>query len=369
MKQIGNSANVPSHKLKSQIVELCYNGATLLEGYRYLAAIHPTTGRGIFVVDGVQDRPVFKAMVEEAKQAGINHIRFEVYGCLQTYSGPKVFFSKFDDLGLSGLDLKVVGPHQKVEYDRAYFGGDYSGVGEFVFIPESVIEQLGSVQAAFLEVTGIPAHHIINTYDDERFTSDGGVWADEAEDGKSGQDRASYSDDQDRHNYSVENPEEDGTSSTDLPAFATDLDQQYRYRVPVNSKLVQFLPKTDFRPEAMRVTRRESSEAVWFEVETYNEASAHWIQQKDHSTEELALQDAIGWYPDPAAKVSQSDERPAYKHGQVFVFKPGDPIIGNGYKGTVVRMYSEGMVEVRLPGGTCCIPASYPDCYPASETK
>lgn len=50
--------------------------------------------------------------------------------------------------------------------------------------------------------------------------------------------------------------------------------------------------------------------------------------------------------------------------GQRFTFKPGDKIIGNGFPGTVVRMYSEGMVEARLPGGVACIPASFPDCYP-----
>ena len=275
MNQTGNLQNVPSLKLKSQIIDQCYNGATLLEGYRYLAGIHPTTGGGIFVVDGIQDRAVYKAMVAEAQQAGIERKKLTVYGYLQTYSGPSLLFIKLDDLGLPDLDHRM----------------------------------MSDTQAS--NASGCEA------------------------------------------------------SSSDLPAFATDLDQQYRYQVEVSSELVRFLPKTDFRPEPMRVTRRASSEAVWFEVETYNERMERWIQQKDHSTAELALEDAIGWNPDPAANASANTARPAYTQGQLFDFKPGDSIIGNGFPGTVVRMYSKGMVEVRLPGGIACIPASYPDCYPA----
>ncbi len=38
------------------------------------------------------------------------------------------------------------------------------------------------------------------------------------------------------------------------------------------------------------------------------------------------------------------------------MFKPGQPVTTSGYPGTVVRMYSEGMVEVRLASGVCCVP-------------
>jgi hypothetical protein len=46
-------------------------------------------------------------------------------------------------------------------------------------------------------------------------------------------------------------------------------------------------------------------------------------------------------------------------------------VVGNGYRGTVKERYSGeigkpgGMVNVSLPGGIACIPANYPDCYPA----
>lgn len=36
--------------------------------------------------------------------------------------------------------------------------------------------------------------------------------------------------------------------------------------------------------------------------------------------------------------------------------KQGDKVFANGYVGAFVRDYSEGMVEIRLPGGVACIP-------------
>jgi preprotein translocase subunit YajC len=38
-------------------------------------------------------------------------------------------------------------------------------------------------------------------------------------------------------------------------------------------------------------------------------------------------------------------------------FKPGQQVTANGgYPGRVVRMYSKGMVEVRLASGLVCVP-------------
>jgi hypothetical protein len=38
------------------------------------------------------------------------------------------------------------------------------------------------------------------------------------------------------------------------------------------------------------------------------------------------------------------------------MFKPNQPVMTSGFAGSVVRMYSEGMVEVRLASGICCVP-------------
>lgn len=88
----------------------------------------------------------------------------------------------------------------------------------------------------------------------------------------------------------------------ELPEFATDLDQAYRYNGPVKSALIRFYPVTDYRPEAMRVTERMSDNAMWYEVETYNATQKRWIDQKTHPDKDLAMADAEGWYPKPAAE-------------------------------------------------------------------
>jgi hypothetical protein len=61
------------------------------------------------------------------------------------------------------------------------------------------------------------------------------------------------------------------------------------------------------------------------------------------------------------------ENQPSFSVGQKFQFTPGQAVVCNGYPGTVQRMYGEGMVEVRVPGGLTCVSASYPDCYPSSD--
>ena len=39
-------------------------------------------------------------------------------------------------------------------------------------------------------------------------------------------------------------------------------------------------------------------------------------------------------------------------------YPQGAKIRANGYDGVIVRQYSAGMYEVRLPGGVCCVSAS-----------
>jgi len=61
---------------------------------------------------------------------------------------------------------------------------------------------------------------------------------------------------------------------------------------------------------------------------------------------------------------------PSFNIGQRFEFKAGDPIVGNGYRGSVTKVCDgqlAGMVEVRLPGGYGCLSSSYPECYPAIQ--
>jgi hypothetical protein len=41
-----------------------------------------------------------------------------------------------------------------------------------------------------------------------------------------------------------------------------------------------------------------------------------------------------------------------------YDYKQGDRVRCNGYDGAIVRRYSAGMYEVRVPGGVTCVSAS-----------
>ena len=71
--------------------------------------------------------------------------------------------------------------HIRVEYDPLYTGGDYPGVGEFVFIPLSLIAQLAKqgpdgedgVELAFTKYTTMDCMHIVSYTLDEYYDQDG----------------------------------------------------------------------------------------------------------------------------------------------------------------------------------------------------
>lgn len=72
----------------------------------------------------------------------------------------------------------------RVEYDTLYTGGNYEGVGNFVYIPESLVEQAARacekdgikedpVHFAFRKQTHMDSMHIIHYSSEERYTEDG----------------------------------------------------------------------------------------------------------------------------------------------------------------------------------------------------
>lgn len=62
----------------------------------------------------------------------------------------------------------------RVEWDYSYWGGDYSSVGRFTYIPVEVYERFHhDMQKAFNHVTGENPLHIIHWSEDEFFTRDG----------------------------------------------------------------------------------------------------------------------------------------------------------------------------------------------------
>lgn len=65
----------------------------------------------------------------------------------------------------------------RVEYDLSFFGGNYSGVGQFAYVP---VDDIGhapdSVEAAFEKLTGHKRVHIIHYCPDETFDEKGHPW-------------------------------------------------------------------------------------------------------------------------------------------------------------------------------------------------
>lgn len=65
-------------------------------------------------------------------------------------------------------------PHVCVEYDMNFYGGNYSSVGENVYVPESLIDLMdGDVAAAFAKFTRIDAVHMVSYVSDQRFDGNG----------------------------------------------------------------------------------------------------------------------------------------------------------------------------------------------------
>lgn len=59
--------------------------------------------------------------------------------------------------------------HIQVEYDLQFWGGDYSGVGQFAYVPATLVDELG-VEEAFQAHTGIDPVHIVHYSLDELYT-------------------------------------------------------------------------------------------------------------------------------------------------------------------------------------------------------
>lgn len=60
----------------------------------------------------------------------------------------------------------------RFEFDLGYTGGNYSDVGDFAYVPESMVNELGE-KGAFTATTGHDAIHIIHWIVDELYTKDG----------------------------------------------------------------------------------------------------------------------------------------------------------------------------------------------------
>jgi len=113
---------------------------------------------------------------------------YDVVREMNLLCGDNVFDYDLDKDQIILTEMSKSLPHIRFEYDLEHFGGDYSGVGKLMFIPESVIllfvlglreyqveEFENGVKRAFEAYTGIDSQHIIQ-YSDDWFCHDGTEW-------------------------------------------------------------------------------------------------------------------------------------------------------------------------------------------------
>jgi hypothetical protein len=87
---------------------------------------------------------------------------------------PESYLTGEDDLADPCCRAGVpVGACIQVEYDRHYTGGDYNRNGQFAYVPCELVGRLGSVEAAFRQLTGHDPVHIVHYDPDELYTTDG----------------------------------------------------------------------------------------------------------------------------------------------------------------------------------------------------
>jgi hypothetical protein len=80
----------------------------------------------------------------------------------------------------------------RVEYDPAYWGGDYSGVGQFIHVPHVLVDRCPMdskegdgddddrrLRTAFGLLTGLAWCHVIHYTWDDVYDQDGSEWKEE----------------------------------------------------------------------------------------------------------------------------------------------------------------------------------------------
>lgn len=74
----------------------------------------------------------------------------------------------------------------RVEYDKDFWGGDYSGVGSFAYVPLALVGDGVTPERAFELYTGVATEHMIHYTLDELYTAGGGRLDDEGDSSAAG---------------------------------------------------------------------------------------------------------------------------------------------------------------------------------------
>ena len=106
-----------THELREWLLNTVYDRSHLKDqpGYKLLAASNKFH-QGIFIVEVNFARDGYKLAVQEATAAGLSTKRVIVYGVTSTYSGQGIFFTKFEELGVTVPAFAYAsGPSQTIE--------------------------------------------------------------------------------------------------------------------------------------------------------------------------------------------------------------------------------------------------------------
>lgn len=106
-----------THELREWLLNTVYDRSHLKaqSGYKLLAASNKLS-QGIFIVEGNFARDGYKLALQEASAAGLSTKRVIVYGVTSTYSGQGIFFTKFEELGVTVPAVAYgAGPSQTIE--------------------------------------------------------------------------------------------------------------------------------------------------------------------------------------------------------------------------------------------------------------
>lgn len=126
---------------------------------------------GIFA-DGFVDRdgaPVRDTFVSQLRAKMIGPA-----GLAWSKSQNAAFAASLSSAEMNAIMSPVNHLHMRVEFDTSFYGGDYTGQGEYAYVPEALVDVAGGdLPAAFAMLTRIDSVHIVSYESEERFDADG----------------------------------------------------------------------------------------------------------------------------------------------------------------------------------------------------
>lgn len=120
--------------------------------------------------------------VFKASDTGRYHFRFAVHSVahaceimsttMDLGEMEKMYASEkpYGFVGIDEADILDNVDCAKVEFDPKFFGGDYTDVGDFIYVPDGLF---GGIEGAFVAMTELDQRNIVSYNGSERYTIDG----------------------------------------------------------------------------------------------------------------------------------------------------------------------------------------------------